>query len=84
MYRYEFTPQAISQLKKLTPDIQAKIIKKLEYFLSTGYPLTYASHLTNYAIGQYRFRIGDYRVIFDVEEEIIIILALGHRKDIYK
>jgi mRNA-degrading endonuclease RelE of RelBE toxin-antitoxin system len=38
-------------------------------------------------LGPYRFRIGDYRAIFDVDEnnniKILLILTIGHRKDIY-
>ncbi|MCK4791223.1 MAG: type II toxin-antitoxin system RelE/ParE family toxin [Desulfobacteraceae bacterium] len=36
------------------------------------------------ALGTYRFRIGDYRVIFDIEGEEIVVLRVGHRKDIYR
>ncbi|KKS47666.1 hypothetical protein A3J20_03215 [Candidatus Gottesmanbacteria bacterium RIFCSPLOWO2_02_FULL_42_29] len=84
MYKYEFTPQALKQLKKLPPETQVKIIKKLEYFISTDYPLVFAGHLTNFSLGQYRFRIGDYRVIFDVEDSTMVILAVGDRKNIYR
>ncbi len=35
-------------------------------------------------IGTYRFRIGDYRVIFDIYGEDIVILRIGHRRSIYK
>jgi len=35
-------------------------------------------------IGTYRFRMGDYRVIFDTEDENIVILRIGHRRSIYK
>ena len=36
--------------------------------------------------GQYRFRIGDYRIIFDLDPntEEVIVLAVGHRKDVYR
>jgi len=47
-------------------------------------PLRFAEPLKNTSLGQYRFRIGDYRVIFDVAQDKIVILTLGHRKDIYK
>jgi len=47
-------------------------------------PLEYARKLVNPKIGTYRFRIGDYRAIFDIEGEDIVILRIGHRKDIYK
>ena len=84
MYQYEFKPQAVRDLKKLPQNIQKKIIDKLEYFLSSSKPLSFADALINREIGQYRFRISDYRVIFDVDGEKIIILTIGHRKEIYK
>ncbi len=84
MYTYVFNPQALKILQKLPKDIQKRIIKKLDYFISSTNPLTFAESLINYDIGQYRFRIGDYRVIFDLEDQTIIILTLGNRRDIYK
>ena len=81
---YRFKPTALRELKKLPPNIQKRLIAKLEFFLKSNQPLTYADRLINWELGQYRFRIGDYRVIFDVEGEIIVILSLGHRKEIYK
>jgi len=41
-------------------------------------------NLTDDRLGSYRFRIGDYRVIFDIEGDEIVVLRVGHRKDIYK
>ena len=84
MYTYELKPQAVKELKKLPKDIQKKIIKKLDYFISTDNPLSFADKLIHFEIGSFRFRIGDYRVIFDVVGEKIIILTLGDRKEIYK
>ena len=36
--------------------------------------------------GLYRFRVGDYRVICDIQQERVVVLVLdaGHRKDVYK
>jgi len=47
-------------------------------------PLKYASKLTDAALGTYRFRIGDYRVIFDIEDKEIVVLRVGHRRDVYR
>lgn len=84
MFTWEFTSEATRDFKKLAPEIQKRIVKKLDYFASSGIPLKFAERLVDYEIGEYRFRIGDYRVIFDMEEETIVVLTLGHRKDIYK
>jgi mRNA interferase RelE/StbE len=79
-----FTHSAFQQLKKLDKKIQKRIIKKLKFFASQKNPLQFAEPLRDRRFGQFRFRIGDYRVIFDVEKEKIIILKVGHRKDIYR
>ncbi|OGG08857.1 hypothetical protein A2154_02175 [Candidatus Gottesmanbacteria bacterium RBG_16_43_7] len=84
MYKYEFTPGVDKELRKLPLKIQKLIIVKLDYFASSGHPLIYAQHLINYEMGQYRFRIGDYRVIFDLKDETIVVLSVGHRRNIYK
>lgn len=84
MYTWEFTAEAFKDFKRLTPEIQKRIVKKLDYFVASGQPLKFAESLINYEIGQYRFRVGDYRVIFDIEGQTIVVLTLGHRKDIYK
>lgn len=84
MYKYEFTSRALKILDKLPQEIQKHIIKKLDYFISYPNPLDFASHLKDTDLGSYRFRIGDYRVIFDIEDKTIIILTLGNRRDIYK
>ncbi len=46
--------------------------------------MRHAEKLTQSDLGSYRFRIGDYRVVFDLEGEEIVVLRVGHRKDIYK
>lgn len=84
MYTYVFAPSALKELKKLSTDIRKRIITKLDYFTSSENPLLFADALVNHDIGSYRFRVGDYRIIFDREDEVIVVLAVGHRRDIYK
>ncbi|MEK7192368.1 MAG: type II toxin-antitoxin system RelE/ParE family toxin [Patescibacteria group bacterium] len=80
---YYFKPFALRDLRKLPKPIQKRIIKKLDYFTSTNKPLSFASALKDKNVGSYRYRIGDYRVIFDVVNNSIIVLAVGHRREIY-
>lgn len=84
MHSYELKSQAVRDLKKLPKEIQRRIIKKIDFYIASGKPLFFADHLVNYEIGSYRFRIGDYRVIFDIEGDCLIILTIGHRREIYK
>lgn len=46
--------------------------------------LNHARKMVDPSLGSYRFRIGDYRVIFDIEGDEIIVLRVGHRKEIYR
>ncbi len=84
MFDYQFTKTSIKKFKKLPKDVQIRIIGKLDYFCSQENPVDFAEPLTRSDLGQYRFRIGDYRLAFDVEDEILVIHDVDHRKDIYR
>ena len=77
-----FTNRAIKDLKKIDKKIKNRIGNKLKIYLEN--PLKYGKKLTDPKIGTYKFKIGDYRVIFDIDEKKIVVLRLGHRKNIYK
>jgi mRNA interferase RelE/StbE len=67
-------------------DVRSRILKKIEFYTQSGVTLRFAEALKDTAFGEFRFRIGDYRVIFDIDKKrkAIIVLAVGHRKDIYR
>lgn len=79
-----FSENAFRQLLKLERIVQKRINSKLDFYLSQNNPLDFAERLTDYKFGDWRFRIGDYRILFDAEKDKIIILKIGHRKDSYK
>lgn len=83
---YYFKPSALRNLKKLPKSIQKRIIKKLDFYINSKTPLKFAKSLSNNEFGEFRFRMGTYRILFDYDfnQKIIIVLAIGHRKDIYK
>ena len=81
-YSYQLIPIAKKQLKKLPHNLQVRIIKKIKFFCQT-HPLYYAEKITNSELGEFRFRIGNYRVIFDSQNKMITILKIGHRREIY-
>lgn len=81
-YQIVFTKRAVKDLEKIEEKERKKIIQQLKENLED--PLANAKKLTNPKLGTYRYKIGDYRVIFDLEERIIIILRVGHRKTIYR
>lgn len=84
MFDYQFTKSSLKRFKKLPKDIQIRIIRKLDYFCAQDDPIDFAEPLTRSDLGEYRFRIGDYRVSFDVEDQILVIHDVDNRKDIYR
>lgn len=80
--RIAFAPAAWRAWRKLPQDAQARLQRRLMEYAHD--PLRHAVKLTDPAIGTYRFRIGDYRIVFDIAGDEIVILAVGHRKDIYR
>lgn len=81
-YRLVYTQRAVRDIKKLEPETRNRIGKTLLRYQDE--PLKHAGKLTDSRLGTYRFRIGDYRVIFDLQDNDIIVLRVGHRSDIYK
>jgi len=81
-YELIYTKNAYRDIKKLDRVAQKKLAKALKRLAEK--PFFYAQKLVLPQLGGYRFRTGDYRVIFDIEGKKIIILRVGDRKDIYK
>ncbi|MDC8448459.1 MAG: type II toxin-antitoxin system RelE/ParE family toxin [Nitrospira sp.] len=81
-YRLVYTHRAIKDIDALDPPVKQRIGKTLQRFEQN--PLAHAEPLKQSELGSYRFRIGDYRVVFDLNDTEIIVLRVGHRRDIYK
>lgn len=81
-YRLVYTRRAERDIKKLDLNTKKRIGKALLRYSEE--PLKYAEKLSDPILGEYRFRVGDYRVIFDLEGNEIVVLRVGHRREIYK
>ena len=81
-YGIIFSDRALKQLKKLEKNVQERIISTLERI-----KIRPQAHVTK-LVGDpgYRLRVGDYRVILDLDEGnlVILVIKIGHRKKIYK
>ena len=84
MYNLIPTPHFARQFKKLDKFTQKKIKSYLENILDN--PRSRGKMLQANRSGQWRYRIGDYRLICIIEDKELIILALtvGHRRDVYE
>lgn len=81
-YKITYTKSASIDIKKLDTIVKKRLKKKLEIYSQN--PLKYATRLINSQIGQYRWIIGNYRIIFDLDGKEIIILRIRHRRESYK
>lgn len=79
-----FTERSLKDLRNIDVVAQKQILKKLKFFVNSPKPLSYAKKLTDFEDGNYRFRIGTYRVVFDVDGAAIVILRIQHRRDVYR
>lgn len=87
-YELLYTKKALEDLKGLEKNVARRIVMKLGFFIEQKDPLSFAKRLKDPRYGEYRFRIGDYRVIFDVDSKgtlkILLILTVKHRKEVYR
>jgi mRNA interferase RelE/StbE len=83
-YSVTFEPESITDLDLITDFIRLRILNKIEW-LAINFEQITPLPLTREWSGFYKLRVGDYRVIyeFDRESRIIIIIRVGHRREVY-
>ena len=81
-YKLSISKKASKELEKLPDTILKKLYVKLTQLPQNPFP-TYSKKLKGSA-HSYRIREGDYRVIYEVEEQEIIIMSVGHRREVYR
>ena len=85
-YSVEYTPRAVKELKKLDKQTRALIFGWIEKNLvDCENPRQHGKSLTANRSGQWRYRIGDYRLIAEIHDEkvVILVLTVGHRREVY-
>lgn len=84
----DFAESAAKQLRKLDPAAGRRITKYLrERVAAAPDPRSLGAALRGDELGQFwKYRVGDYRVIAEIRDrEIrIVVVRLGHRRDIYR
>jgi mRNA interferase RelE/StbE len=84
-YKVKWNEKVVDDLKNIDKKQAGKIIDKINNYLIKE-PVSLGKPLKGMFKGMYRFRIGDFRVIYTInkEEKEINIMVIGHRKKIYK
>lgn len=86
-WRIEITRTATKQIIKLDRQAQKSILSFMRERLShADNPRQWGRALQGEKRGLWRYRVGDYRLICDIQDEkiTILVLELGHRKDVYR
>ncbi len=87
VWRIEITRTAEKQISKLSRQAQKAIQQFLrERLLPAENPRQWGKPLRGEKQDLWRYRVGDYRLICDIQDErvVVLILEVGHRKDIYR
>lgn len=79
-YQIRYAQAVVRELKKMSPDVQRRIRSKIER-LSNGLTGD-VKRLTNFS-PEYRLRVGDWRVLFNIYGDIISVEDVSHRSQAY-
>ncbi|MCH8239810.1 MAG: type II toxin-antitoxin system RelE/ParE family toxin [Proteobacteria bacterium] len=83
----KFLAPAKRKLGRLGPDAQQRITSYLKERLEDcDDPRLFGKALTGQPSGRWRYRAGDYRIIcrLDDDEQKVLVLSVGHRRDVYR
>lgn len=82
MYQVVIEKQAQKQLAKISPPDYAKIVAALKDLANDPRPFGYKKLKGRPG---YRIRVGDYRIIYQVRDNIltVFVLIIGHRREVY-
>ena len=80
-YDVQFKPRAVRDIERLPSRIQAQVLARIEE-MSNDLKGD-VKRLTNFT-PEYRLRVGDYRVLFEIEKETIVIYRIRHRREVYR
>ncbi|MDO9390367.1 MAG: type II toxin-antitoxin system RelE/ParE family toxin [bacterium] len=80
-YNVQFKPQAVKDIRSLTPQLSQRMLTRIEE-MSVGLKGD-VKRLTGFT-HEYRLRVGDYRVLFELAGKTIIVYRIRHRREVYR
>ena len=83
MDKVEWTEDAIEDLSRLDKPIIRRILKKVSWF-SNNFDSITPEPLSGDFKGAFKLRLGDWRIVYTIENDLVLIQAVGHRSEIYK
>jgi mRNA interferase RelE/StbE len=89
-YQVILTPEVQADLKSIAPTIRTRLIDKLEWIGENVELIQHQAMQGDEWKGCYKYRVGDYRIIYQMEHPAtklivkLIVLKVGHRREVYK
>jgi mRNA interferase RelE/StbE len=83
-YAVALSPAAARQLRKLDPQARRRVQAAIDLVAIEPRPPA-ATQLVGGG-GEWRVRTGDYRIIYEIEDDqlLVLVLTVGHRRDVYR
>ena len=82
-FSLKYTKRAQKDIQQLDKIAKRRLAESLDRFRRD--PLLYAVKLTKSGVeGEYRFRVGNYRVLFNLNDTELVIMRVAHRSEVYK
>lgn len=78
---------SLDDLDKLRPELAIRIAKKVAWFAEQADPFYFAEPVEGRFEGQFRFRVGDYRIFFERDKgklRVLLVLRVKHRGEAYR
>ncbi|TQC47014.1 type II toxin-antitoxin system RelE/ParE family toxin [Rhodococcus sp. WS4] len=84
IYEVALTPAAARQLRKFDPQARRRVQAAIELLASEPRPPA-ATRLVGGG-GEWRVRTGDYRIVYEIADErlLVLVLSVGHRREVYQ
>ena len=85
-FTVEFTSAAERDVKRLDPAIRLQLLRAATVLSQTPYPESNAriKLLVGLSPRHYRLRVGDYRIVYRIEESHVIVVRVAHRREAYR
>lgn len=83
-YRIEYRPSFERDFRKLSRDLQQRISPKINALAENPRPQGVEKMAGEE--NQYRIRVGDYRIIYEIQDKVLLVLVIriGHRREVYR
>lgn len=85
-WRIEIDKDVQRSMKKLDKQVSKRIVAKLKEISQLEDPRSTGKALVGNMAGLWRYRVGDYRIVCDIEDNVLLILVVdvAHRREVYK